>query len=95
MKNCTREGRVVYNRKKHLWNFRDVLRVIRNYGKSVIFEVSVESFEAMIFAIETQGVIDFGGGTFAGGGTSRIFKLMKEKPALNEPNVLVIIEGKE
>jgi len=77
----TRKGRVVYERKKHEFNMKDVIRI----GKKVdLIFFKIHPDEARIFferlaecASELEGIsaesIDFGGGAFGGGGASRTF----------------------
>lgn len=95
---CTRtcRGRVVYNRKKHIWNIKDVIRIIKKGGASLVkIPVSQDRLMTIIRAISTDpnvNSVEFGGGSSGGGGASGDFSLENEISYSGEPNGVVIIE---
>lgn len=97
MRRFTQKGRVVYDRPKHLFNVRDVLRIGRKIG-SYVFLYSGGSFVSLLqgfqdAAVGGSGTPDFGEGTFGGGGTTRPFGKNVESPegALSG-RVIIIVE---
>lgn len=69
----------MYNRKKHLWNFRDILRIVRT-SRNPLCVVSIDNelfneFTKKItenFYQATEGdLFTFSGGEFGGAGVSR------------------------
>lgn len=78
----TSKGRVVYDRKKHSFSFRDLLRIGQRLG-APIFRITPTGDRDIfgdvitLLADDTTGTIspatygEFGGGTFGGSGATR------------------------
>lgn len=108
-KHRTNKGRVVYDRKLNLFECRDVERITRRVGCSVLYipfdlwTNYVEFFEyhtsRWIDAQERDDIyIEFGGGSFGGGGASRDFGEPSEEgdseESFGEHGIFSIIRGK-
>lgn len=73
----TQVGRIVYDRKIHLFGLKDAVRICKKTGATLV-EVSIEDYVVILEFIKgLLGVDDpnfgFAGGTFGGGGTTRPF----------------------
>lgn len=72
----TQKGKVVYERAKHDFTLRDVLRIGHKVGAE-IFEIKEELFqevlEQILLGTEVDTAFRFGSGAFGGGGATRAF----------------------
>ena len=77
-KHWTQEGRVVYDRRKHLFRTKDIIRIGEKLN-ATIFYISDKSWSGVINDVEDLLYKDrnsdftFGDGEFGGGGTMRPF----------------------
>ncbi len=97
-KTTTRKGRVVYDRKKHLFDLRDLERLSKKFAFS-IFTIPRENAEAFFSFVlagipeafeAAGGSISFGGGTFGGAGASRTWETIPDVSSLQ--GIMFIIE---
>jgi len=97
MRKFTQTGRVVYNRKKHLWTTKDLIRIGESAG-STIFYISERSWEGVIADVQEvlyEGdaeTVDFGGGEFGGGGATRAITRVASKSISPYRRVIIIVE---
>ncbi len=72
----TNKGRVVYDRKPHAWNVKDVIRIARQ-SDIVFFNIPLQDWQTfstnyqLWFQERSAEFRGFGGGIFAGGGATR------------------------
>ena len=78
--NCVKtcKGRVVYNRKPHLWGFKDSLRVCdkSNWQIFRIADIEWPVMQEIILTTMLESLstgVEYGGGEFGGGGVTRPF----------------------
>jgi len=97
MRKFTQSGRVVYNRKKHLWTTKDLMRIGKSFG-ATFFYISERSWEGVIadvqevlFAKPTED-FDFGGGEFGGGGATRSVARVASPGPSPYRRVIIIVE---
>lgn len=97
MRKFTEKGRVVYNRKKHLWTTKDLIRIGENLG-ATFFRISGRSWKGVIQNVSETldrsyaSDFTFGLGEFGGGGATRYFgeERVAEKSGLGR--VIIIVE---
>lgn len=102
MKECRRtcKGRVVYDRKKHAFTFRDAARIGKRTGLRV-FEVSQDRAGEVFAAIDEVlqrkeneyefSEINFGGGQFGGSGATRSWS---RGLGYVTDGIMILIEGR-
>lgn len=92
-RHTTRKGRVVYNRKKHIYGISDFHRMSKKLSISKA-TVSAEVFDDWISCIRSLDPVavipsGFGGGHFGGAGASGTFA-----DGIEIGRIVVIMEGK-
>ena len=97
MRRFTQTGRVVYDRQKHFWKPRDIIRM----GKKLsipIFGIPSWNWDTLakkvseLFYAEDTSIINFGGGEFGGGGASRTYQEGTEKVPDKVARMIIIVE---
>lgn len=98
----TNKGKVVYERKPHAWNTKDVIRVARSSDivffniPKIDWETLQEEFETWITdrSADFEG---FGGGVFSGGGATRNWEEAppEEVKSSIDKGIIVLIRGDE
>ncbi len=98
----TNRGRVVYQRKPHVWKVTDVIRIARQ-SDVVFFNIPLLDWETfqkkfqLWFGAQASEFAGFGGGVFAGGGATRSWVALtqEEVNASIDRGVIVLIRGEE
>jgi hypothetical protein len=93
----TEKGRVVYARKKHIFTVRDIIRIGKKSGQKIFF-ISGMSFQSMVKKVEdaffrdSDPDLNFGGGGFGGGGTTRGIDSFPDPAQTRYENIIIIVE---
>ena len=95
----TQKGRVVHDRKIHLFTKRDLIR-IGSQTATLILRAPFEEYNAihqlLVDFVEVSPGVVFGGGEFGGGGATRDFGSGNGSEDLpNGPRVIMIVETTE
>lgn len=86
----TQEGRIVYDRKKHSWNKKDLLRIAVHVTPIIyVSDVDWDAVTAHLESLIVDEVPIFGAGRFSGAGATRDFG---GPDGVAEPRIILLVE---